>query len=339
MPLADLSPQEFCSAPDIGRLYVGGHDGRLRMFHFRDCLVDMHTVFPVAPGGRACRRMFAQFEESKYDEIFSGQFLVRLPSPPPVDLEHCFVLGGSYNYWHFVMDQLSRISLLTAFPRAGATMPTVLLNDAPPAGFLALLHRGFELLDLPPFRVGTTPKRFLRLRDAYVPCLGPLEPRYGFLRDLARRIQAGSTAAGPERVFLRRGDVPKRRIVNEQEVGQALVRQHGFVAITPGEAPPLEQVMWMKDARILVGGHGAAMTNLLFAPKLGHVVELYAHSTQPFFRRACEKSGIAHRFVEGTIEAAGPERRPDDADYHVDVSRLLEVVEAMLRSPAADRDG
>lgn len=163
MPLSDLSPEEFCSAKDIGRLHLGGYGNGFKMFHFRDCLIDMRTVFPIAPGGRACRKLFAQFEETKYDEIFSGQFLAQLPSPPRVDLERCFVLGGSPNYWHFVMDQLSTISLLTSL-RVGATVPTVLLNDASPKGFLDLLNRAFELLELPPVRVGMTSKRFLRLQ-------------------------------------------------------------------------------------------------------------------------------------------------------------------------------
>lgn len=122
--------------------------------------------------------------------------------------------------------------------------------------------------------------------------------------------------------------------MNEDEIERELVQRHGFVAITPGEAAPLEQIGHMRDARILVAGHGAAMTNLLFAPKLRHVVELYAHRTQVFFRRACEKTGIEHRFVQGTVQAAGPERRPDDADYHVDIGELLEVITPMLASPS-----
>jgi capsular polysaccharide biosynthesis protein len=332
MRIVDVPPSIFCNAPEIGQHFVAGRNRQFRMFHFRDCRVDMRMLFPiVASGGegRVCKAMFGMYEEQKYDEYFSGDFASRLPLDAPVDREFCFVLGGIRNYWHFLVDHLSKIALLPSFPESGLPMPAMVVNDTLTEDYLRLLEAGCALLGVQRPIIVMSPKRFTRFRNSYIPCVSPLGPRLDFLRDLGRAIQSSDAKDAPERIFIRRGGASHRRIENEGELERALAREFGFVALTAGDMTPFEQINAMKSARIVIAGHGAALTNIIFGVELKHVIELYVHATQPHYKAVCDHWGIAHHFVPGTSadpEARNPAvRRPDNQDYAVDVEAMLRL--------------
>lgn len=330
MHLIDLPPQEFCASPDIGRHFVAGRDGQFRMFHFPHCLVDMQTLFPVASAGRVCTAMFALYEAQKYAQYFTAEFAAELQRHPRVDLEHVFVLGGSPNYWHFLVDHLATIALLPAFAESGIAMPIVVANETLNPGYVRLLEAGCDALRIPRPQAVASAQRVMRFRDAYVPCRSPQGPRFDFLRDLGRSLQAEDGTDAPERIFIRRGNVAYRRIANEVEVERALARRFGFVGVNTGEMSPFDQVRLMRNARIVVGGHGAALANLLFGVKLEQVVELYCGATQPFFKAVCNHWGTAHSFFEGVAVGEGSIEwdpgRPDNRDFSVDAERLIEAI-------------
>lgn len=339
MHLVDLPPQVFCGSPDIGQHFVAGRNGQFRMFHFRDCLVDMQTLFPIAPGGRVCTAMFALYEEQKYAQYFSEEFAVELQRHPRVDLEYGFVLGGSPNYWHFLVDHLSTIALLPSFGESGLPMPTLVANETLTPDYVQLLETGCALLNVGRPNAVAASQRIMRFRNSYVPCRSPLGPRLDFLRDLGRSIQGEGGSSAPERIFIRRGNVSYRRIENEDEIEQALAREFGFVAVTPGDMTPFDQMKLMRNARIVVGGHGAALTNTIFGVNLKHVIELYRSATQPFFKAVCDHWGIGHHFVQGIdANARSFERdpgRPDNQDYSIDVPGLLELVASLEKGTLA----
>ncbi|MCI5044134.1 MAG: glycosyltransferase family 61 protein [Aquisalinus sp.] len=98
------------------------------------------------------------------------------------------------------------------------------------------------------------------------------------MAQLLRKILLGE-ATPPDRkpwrkVYLHRDGAKWRNLDNADEVRQ-LMKSAGFEVFTPLQDNFLEQVRLMSETRLLVSAHGAALTNLLFMPEGGHVIEFF----------------------------------------------------------------
>ncbi|MEJ1935317.1 glycosyltransferase family 61 protein, partial [Nostoc sp. NIES-2111] len=94
------------------------------------------------------------------------------------------------------------------------------------------------------------------------------------LRDnLLPRVELG---APRRRIYLSRANqasYSQRRIANEAELA-AMLAARGFEVLEPGNMPFLDQVRAFAEAEVIVGAHGSAFGNLVFAQPGATVVDL-----------------------------------------------------------------
>ncbi|MCI5048279.1 MAG: glycosyltransferase family 61 protein [Aquisalinus sp.] len=76
------------------------------------------------------------------------------------------------------------------------------------------------------------------------------------------------------KVYLHRDGAKWRNLDNADEVRQ-LMQSAGFEVFTPQQDNFLEQVRLISETRLLASAHGAALTNLLFMPEGGRVIEFF----------------------------------------------------------------
>ena len=121
------------------------------------------------------------------------------------------------------------------------------------------------------------------------------------LREVARRVATLAGAPGPaRRVYFSRDDAQWRRARNERELVRLLV-QHGFEIHRLEAGRPWDHVRAAAGADIVVGVHGAALTNLIFMPLGGRVLELRHRHDDMFFdhyRPIAEMVGVEYRRQE-----------------------------------------
>jgi capsular polysaccharide biosynthesis protein len=128
-------------------------------------------------------------------------------------------------------------------------------------------------------------------------------------------------AAAPQRLMLlRNADATHGRIPGNQPVLATRLRKYGFAAIDPAILPWPEQVAVMRDCRILVGLHGAGMSNLMFrggGPMT--VVELFPRGfSPPHYYWMSEMLGYRYVPRSGTI------------DGQIDVNDVIETVRMLM---------
>jgi capsular polysaccharide biosynthesis protein len=100
------------------------------------------------------------------------------------------------------------------------------------------------------------------------------EPLVRELRDfLLKGFGVEEAAEADARLYVSRGRAPKRKLTNETEVARA-VGEFGFRVVYFEEHPFAEQLRLAASARHLVSNHGAGLTNILFMPPGGSVLEL-----------------------------------------------------------------
>jgi capsular polysaccharide biosynthesis protein len=123
------------------------------------------------------------------------------------------------------------------------------------------------------------------------PCVGE------FFRGLRTAARGG--AALPRRIYIDRRGAASRRLVNEDDLVQALGRL-GFAAVKLEALSVDEQIALFSNADIVVGPHGAGLCNIVFAKPGCRLVELHMDSWIHWcFRHLAAVAGVDYDCVIG----------------------------------------
>lgn len=83
-----------------------------------------------------------------------------------------------------------------------------------------------------------------------------------------------SRSGNPEkRFYIKRGAKYGRQVLNEAEVIEFLIMNYGFEVVDFDELDIASAIRLMREAHILIGMHGAALTNMVYMPVGGFVFE------------------------------------------------------------------
>ena len=275
---------------------------------------------PIAAGRCTTLDLHGVYSRDKYDVVYTDAFADALDACSAPPAENVLVLSAPHNYWHFVMDCVPRLAFAAAMPELRER--ALLVN----AGTTAVER---EIIARAAAQAGIATPRLIAAADlqpvANAACPGYID-RYSAtaLWDEMLYPAAARPRRGIERLFVRRA-APMRRLVNEDALVAAL-EGIGFTAVDPGVLSFEEQVATFADARAIVGVHGAALTNVLFAPRGATFVELYTTIPQPFFAELAAAKGMRYVPFRGEpLEGAVDQHD----DFRVDVGRVVEVLEEL----------
>lgn len=233
------------------------------------------------------------------------------------------LLGGSGNYYHWLIDYLPRLLLWKDCLAEDVRL--LVAQDLTPyeSRSLALLgYEGTRLVHLPP--AGSAQVEELLLVNLLASCTVP-HPK---LPNLLRQAFGASGAKNGRRrrLYLSRSDASRRRLVNEQELVEQL-EARGFEILVPGTMNFDEQVLIFGEAEMIVGLHGAAMTNMVFCSGKAHVIEIMceAHrvTSMKLLARMC---GHAYCEVKARVAIPHVSGNPLLGDWHVDVGAVLAAI-------------
>lgn len=170
----------------------------------------------------------------------------------------------SLNWYHFVIDSLPRLYALGKLDEEIALAVPSDLAGPRRALLERALPRNVRLVEHPP---GT----LLRFRKVLLsPCVtlggcGLIRPEIA--ADLRGRIRGnGRPDRRRRRIYASRAGATSRRVVNEPEVVAALAR-HRVEAIEAGKLGFDEQLELFASAELVIGLHGANLTNCLFSER------------------------------------------------------------------------
>lgn len=247
-------------------------------------------------------------------------FVLHRPRGPVRRVGGPAVLAANYwqfNYHHWLIEVLPRLRpALEAAALAGA--PVLVPADGP-----AFQRESLDLFGLAPERRLGFDGGEWEVERLYVPSVGVFAPHE--LRWVRERAVAGldAPADGDGLLYVTRADAASRRVANEDEVA-ALLRGRGFEVVSLSGMPFREQVRRFAGARVVVGPHGAGLTNVLFAPPGAALVELMpADTVNHCFWLMANALGLRYTFVSGPTRA--PER-----DLRVPLDRLARAVDVVL---------
>ena len=225
-----------------------------------------------------------------------------LPKPQPVSGRTLVLAStGGDTYFHWITDVLPRLGLAR---RAGyniASFDWVLVNGLThPFQQETLKHLG-----IPKNRCLSFHKTELayEMEKALLPSLpgvpGVVPPEtVEFLQSTFPTKKIGTG----RKLFIGRGGAEHRALIHEGKIA-AMLSERGFESVDCGKMSVQEQANIFGSAEVVVGAHGAALTNLVFCRPGTLVVELYSPAyVNPCYRDLCVAAGLRHAAVIGNGE-------------------------------------
>lgn len=276
-----------------------------------------------------------------------------LPSEPPTGIDYHFCPTGYFtngrdrnlcviptqwrnvdNYCHWMLSELPLIHLAMESGAKTVAMPKALLRPR-----TSYQVRSWEVLREIFPNVAT--RRFRSGMNGIVPVnhdtsssrrlIGQCEYRYyhhvratpytlemfGSFRQRLRR----SNDVPPKRVYINR---TTRRLNNEEEI-QAALKRAGFAVVTLEQMTLDQQCQLFSGAEIVVGFHGAGLTNLVFAGPQTRVIEIVdrdcvspcyldgvvipgQRATRTYFHMIAAMRGMEYSCIESEMYVMDPDR-------------------------------
>ena len=253
-----------------------------------------------------------RFREPHADILRSGAATERISRATWV-IERVF-----HNYSHWLAAHLPKFLLLAERSALGDVL---LPPDLPAAQKSSLRMLGFPPEDFRTY----DPTAVQRVDELTVLGTDRFRP------ELVRRVQAaiwkGDVPDPRRRIFISREKVKRRRLLNEDRIWRVL-EPLGFERILMEELSFEAQVELMKETRVLVGPHGAGLTNMIFCAPGTLVLEIadLGFPNPNFYALA---SGLGHEYWLSEAKSVG-EGHPLILDMVADEDAVHSLVRVML---------
>ena len=245
-----------------------------------------------------------------------------------------------YQYFHWLIDSLPRVWLLKARGRENKSAKWVvgpldsptkiaslglfdihpedcLWQENPSVQFNRMIYSSFEFHE----PIGTRPsfKDGIHHRGWWPDYLKELRER-GVLRH--------GKPGGDLKIYITREDAYHRKIINGLDV-DLLMDEFGFTRVTPGRLSFEDQIAMFSQARVIVGTHGAGMTNAIWAAPGAKLLEFMpAQLGDPGYRFLGQLCGHDYRCLfANTMEDA---RGIAYANIEIDIGTLRMAIRDIL---------
>ncbi|OLZ40167.1 capsular biosynthesis protein [Natrinema saccharevitans] len=216
------------------------------------------------------------------------------------------------NYYHWIVETVPKIRYIRAFEDATGERVTLLIpQDAPP-----FVDETLELLEWPKWRIEYATKPAYDVSRLVVPSFPERRAEdFAWLRGEILDRAPETTPESGDNVYVSRANAVERRVVNETEVMDVL-SQFGFSCYRLEERSLERNARLFADADVVVGPHGAGLTDIVFADDCT-LVELFGDKVKQPYRLLAATLGVSYEPMYC---------RAESADIVVDTILLKETV-------------
>ena len=235
---------------------------------------------------------------------------------PEITIDFCAVLlaqVGWDNYYHWICEILPRLWYRDYYEE---------LRDLPilvPANLPTFAIESFELLGIPLSQLIPLTPKSIAVKELLIPSMMANECASTQMISFLRKKLHGSSSLSTlkRRIYISRRDASTRKVSNEAEVMQ-LLKPLGFEEVVLSNLSLKDQVELFSSAELVIGPHGAGITNLVFCPPGSKLIEFMPRAiSSRLYYLLCKKAGIAYGCLMVDEDANS---------FRVDIIKLRELV-------------
>jgi len=258
------------------------------------------------------------------------KFWTKTFSIPKCEAFPAFLVGGSDNFGHFLLNYFSRLSYLSFFEEL-RSLPIITSGTAPQNHYEL-----FQVAGYPTARqIRIRPDQAVFFKKLYVPtlltCTNPSTGALDlfnfvphFIQEIAlRTISHPLDSEPPRRIYLSRSTARWRRVINEPEVIGCL-KKFDFEVIDPGTLTIAEQVRLAQNSEIIAGPIGNNMNFQLFARPQTVIIQFLYNQIMNI------TPAVADIFDQRYFEIYGTPLKEGKDDMCYDFSVPIEPLESLL---------
>jgi hypothetical protein len=215
----------------------------------------------------------------------------------------------SFNYYHWMLDALPRLYALKQLKDQCTLILPENSSEIETASILAFLKDIPQLVNTLPISNNET---FLCEKMFFTPCISrdmcppPRDPVLAYVKETLIKHMPDEYSANNrhgEMIYLSRSEMHRRRILNEEEFLPTL-RALGFTILRPERMSLWEQIKCFQHAKVIIGAHGASLTNLIFSND-AYVCELFSSNyLHCHYMMLSKQLGHKYSYILGSAENA-----------------------------------
>lgn len=128
-----------------------------------------------------------------------------------------------------------------------------------------------------------------------------------------------------KKIYLNRRNVRYRKITNEDKI-EALLTSYGFESVSLDELSVKEQASLLSSSEIVVSGHGAALTNLIFCQEGTKVLEMFhSNNIHPMYWGISNLLNLDYHYIKSTTPDNKVISSNDDGNFSDMYFNLTEI--------------
>ena len=319
--------------PDLGRLLEGdlarlrwkpGHGVRQVCFQYLlpDCFVDPTHAVVSSSGWFVSELLYGV-----HPLMVMRTALSEPAAAEPIDGAFVTPYFGWNNYFHVVVDVLSSLAI---YERLGLSCP-IIVPGAIGAIHAEIIRASGIPEETPVLAAGDVRGRLLRLAVCPEPVSAQL------LREwcstvVRRTVGDSDEEVGDEILYISRSKSPSRPLANEEQLEEMLRKGWNCRVAHMQDLSHAEQLEAVRRARIIIGPHGAGLTNVLFARRRTPLIELLpSRYPDPCYAKFAGASGRLYLPIFGRTEQT---KVVNDRDlrWRIDLEKVAGVLDAALEA-------
>jgi hypothetical protein len=245
----------------------------------------------------------------------------------------------SHGYFHWLCETLPRIYLLTLL---GFENPSVIL-PGPTTKNVNFIRESLNLL-FPDINFSFTQNRnVLKLRELiWISQMGKPYQFNPLLINSFRQFVRGLIKAYPDspkkRLYISRKNAIRRKVSNEDKV-EKLLEGFGFETVYPENYNFAEQIERFAQSEIIIGIHGAGLSNMIFLPDNSFVLELQRPMpAATCFYNLANSLNLNYYYLFCNHNSEEVDGRLDHVDLHINLNALENLVENIVSTCEAKKN-
>ena len=279
------------------------------------------------------------FEESNcYNSYPSEHWIFQTIKLPP-----CFSLTGKSlflssrsNYWHTITDDLSHINLLRS---KGLRLDDYdhIICEKPSNKAVSEIYKLWNIQENK--LVSLREHKHIEFEEVsfFSGSLSLLPVQINETRNKVLTLLKKNDLFKYKNIIVGRGDVDTRKWINQSDCQKCLESEFDFQFVETSQLTFIEQAYLFQTANIVVGVHGAGLTNIIFMKPGSFVIELrYNKQEGQFSSASCyERLSKLLSINHIVLHCNGIERKElkgrsiEDADIFADINELTVAVQSI----------
>lgn len=222
------------------------------------------------------------------------------------------------NYYHWIVETVPKIRYVRKYEEVTGRDVTFLF----PANLPTWMDDTVDLLGIPEEKRERAKSSIYQVDNLIIPSFPPLiREDYDWLRTtVLEHLSVNSDASNAHHhVYISRSNAIERRVVNEDEV-RDMLSTYDFRTYRPENRSVGWNAQLFKNAELVVGPHGAGLTDIVFT-RDGSLLELFGAKVKPPYEELANLVGIDY----GSLRC-----EPRATDIFVDTEELGATISGML---------